>query len=247
MKNFENPFIGDQVPSEVDIRLRERLEVFHRELAGKKIKNEYFPVFRFVLGGLALAGLGISLAVFFPGRGTMKGLYAAAIQDLSTKRTLAYSVKTSLLSVDVISKFPGLERKKMSGGIEMITDENQGKSLVLFHKEKVYLWESSKGALNGLDNLDVFESLPGQAEQELGRRMIDGRAVVGFRVVKKSKSGIHAQTNVWIDPVTRQLVMVEREIVSDGITSLILEIRNIKINESLDDSLFDLTPRPITS
>jgi len=171
----------------------------------------------------------------------MKGLYAAAIQDLAAKRTLAYSIKTSLLSVDVISKSPGLERKIMSGGIEIITDENQGKSLILFHKEKVYLWESSKGALNGLDNLDVFENFPDQADQELGRRMIDGRAVEGFRVVK-GKSDRQAQTDVWVDPVSRQLVMVDRDVIIEGITSHILEIRNIRINESLDDSLFDLIP-----
>jgi hypothetical protein len=242
MKKNMNPYAGDTVPQEVEARLRERLSIFRQELAGKEQRKLSRPIFRLALGGAALTGLLIVAAVLFPGRGSVKGLYADVVKELSARRTIAYTVVISPgAEVEVISKFPGLERKKLSWGIEMISDERKGKTLLLFHTEKTYLWESVKGTFNGVDNLNSFEGLPEKAEQELGKRVIDGRSAVGFRVTK-DKLNQQAHTDIWIDPVTRRLVHVDIEFEDKGVVVHRMEIKNIRVNEPVDDSLFELTP-----
>ncbi len=244
MNELYNPFIDEKVPSDVEARLRKRLGNFQEELAGKSAKGALTrPIFRLAFGGAAIAGLLLAAAIFVPGRSEGKGLYAAVVQKLSTKKTIAYTmVISSGVEVEIISKSPGLERKKISWGVEMISDESKGKSLILFHREKAYLWEKVAGTINGIDNLNRFEDLPEKAERELGKRLIDGRSAVGFRVTKNTLINTRARTDVWIDPITRRLVHVNIDVEEKGVLLHRVEIKNIRINEPVDDSLFDLTP-----
>jgi hypothetical protein len=253
LKDFNNPFIGDHVPPEVEARLRGRLGIFREELAGKDRKKSpsFFsarrapsrPIFRLAIGGAVIVGLIIAGTIIFPVRSGPQGLYAAVVNELSALRTIAYTVVISPgVEVELVSQSPGLERIRMSWGIDIISDENRGKTLVLFHKEKIYFWETAKGRENSLDNLNVFEDLPVKADMDLGERVIDGRSTVGFRVSKKISN--QARLDIWIDPVTRRLAHVDINFMDKGVIVHHMEIKNVSINGPVEDLTFSLTPPP---
>ena len=238
MNNFNNPFIGDDVPADVESRLRERLQTFRNDLAGKKEKKLLSRrVLRLALGGAAIAGLFLAAALLIPGRSGGQALYAAAIEELSAGRSLAFTVLIAPgVEIEVIAKSPLQGRVKLSWGVEMVFDKAKGKSLILFPKEKTFFWGQADDSVSA-DVLNAFENLPAEADEELGTRVIDGKSTVGFRVMKDQ-----ARLDIWIEPSTRRLVHVDIDFMDQGVVVHHMEMRKVSIVESVDDSLFELTP-----
>ena len=74
--------------------------------------------------------------------------------------------------------------------------------------------------------------------EELGERIFDGRAAVGFRA--DTKDGIERKQiiDVWVDVQTKYPVLIEMNYPENDVN---LTIGNFLWNAELDDSLFDLT------
>jgi hypothetical protein len=80
-----------------------------------------------------------------------------------------------------------------------------------------------------------LRALPARADDVLGRKQIDGRALEGFRVREAD-----AVTTVWIDPGTGELARVELEFPNAPGMNMIMS--DFQLDVPLDDSLFSLEP-----
>lgn len=238
MNHFNNPFIEEKVPVDVEARLRERLRTFRNDLAGKKETRPLSrPFIRLAFGAAAIAGLILAVTLLIPGRSDGQALYAAMVEELSAGRSLAFTVVIAPgVDIEVVAKSPVRGRLKLSWGIDMILDKAKGKSLILFPKEKTYIWGEADAGGNA-DVLNAFESLPAEADEELGTRVIDGKSTVGFRVMKEQ-----TRLEIWIEPSTRRLVHADIDFMDKGAVVHHMEVRNVRIAEPVDDSLFDLMP-----
>jgi hypothetical protein len=82
---------------------------------------------------------------------------------------------------------------------------------------------------------EKLRALPARADDILGRQQIDGRTLDGFRVHEDD-----AQTTVWIDPGTGELVRVE--LVFANAPGMNTIMSDFQFNVPLEDSLFAVTP-----
>lgn len=133
----------------------------------------------------------------------------------------------------------GKKRLEFDGWIA-IADHNQGKSMGLFSDNKLAVIGSvGKFASNTLES-DHFEIMRRELRvamadtknnvEQLGRQLIDGQALVGFRF--KSES---FPTTIWADAETAFPVRIEIDA-----KDIQLLMRNHKFNIDLDPALFSL-------
>ena len=79
--------------------------------------------------------------------------------------------------------------------------------------------------------IESLRTLPDRADEDLGEQIMDGRTVHGFRV---NEGGM--TNTVWIDPKTRELVLVEMEF--DNAPGLSSTMSDFQFNVELEDELF---------
>jgi outer membrane lipoprotein-sorting protein len=144
------------------------------------------------------------------------------------------------MRMEIAFKEPGYMRMTFPGGYVSVMDCIQGKGLSIIPDRKQFVEIEMSNlpddvAQRQTEGIDRLRTLPERADEDLGERTMDGRAVHGFRV----KEGGMINT-VWIDPQTRDLVLVEMEFVNaPGMSAT---MTNFQFDVDLDDSLFSLTP-----
>jgi outer membrane lipoprotein-sorting protein len=174
-------------------------------------------------------------------------VYAEVVERLQKARTLIYTVTTTTpvegmpqMKMEIAFKEPGYVRMTSSGGYISVADWTQGKGLSIIPPRKQFIEMDMANlpddtAHRQFDAIERLRTLPERADEVLGEREIDGRTVQGFRVNEEG-----AINTVWIDPKTRELVVVETEFANaPGMGGTMTDFR---FNIDLDDSLFSLTP-----
>jgi len=187
--------------------------------------------------------IGINLLVF-DGTGAV---YASVVEQLQNARTMTYSIVTRTpvenmptLRVEMIFMEPGYMRTTTPDGYTNIIDWAQNRGISIWPMNKQYIdFEASNyrhdQARNPFEVVENLRTLPSQADESLGEKIIDGRLLEGFRVTKDDTIN-----TVWIDPQTQQLVRVEMEYTNaPGMNTIMTDFQ---FNVELDDSLFSLTP-----
>lgn len=179
--------------------------------------------------------------------GATTSVYAEVAERLQKALTMTYKVTTSMpvegmpdMEMEVAFKEPGLLRMTGTGGYVSVMDSVQGKGLSIIPATKQFV-EMDLSNLpddpgqNQLSVIEKLRSLPDRADEELGTREVDSRAVQGFRVTEEGIT-----YTVWIDPKTRELVEVEIEFVNaPGMSGTMTDIR---FDVELPDELFSITP-----
>jgi len=174
-------------------------------------------------------------------------VYAEVVERLQKARTLIYTATTTTpvegmpqMKMEIAFKEPGYVRITLPGGYISVADWTQGKGLSIIPPRKQFIEMDmanmpDDAAHRQFDAIERLRTLPERADEVLGERKIDGRTVQGFRV---NEDG--AINTVWIDPETRELVIVETEFANaPGMEGTMTDFR---FNIDLDDSLFSLTP-----
>lgn len=174
-------------------------------------------------------------------------VYADIVEQLANARTMTYSILTNTpvenmptLRMEMAFKEPGCIRTTTADGYINIIDWSQNRGISIWPTKKQYVDFTASNLRHDPDN-DTFEiveklrTLPYRADEVLGEKEIDGRALQGFRVTKAESINI-----VWIDPQTDQLARVEIEYPNaPGMNKI---MTNFQFNVELDDSLFSLSP-----
>lgn len=174
-------------------------------------------------------------------------VYADVVNQLQKARTLIYTVTSSspvegisAMEIEVTFKEPGFMRMAMPGGYVTVMDWTTGKGLSIIPPRNQYV-ELDLGnmpddaAQRAFDIIESLRTLPDRADEQLGEQIMDGRTVQGFRV---NEGGM--TNTVWIDPKTRELVLVEMEF--DNAPGLSSTMSDFQFNVELEDEVFSLTP-----
>lgn len=184
----------------------------------------------------------------FAGGGAGKA-YARAVNRLHGASTLTFSLitmtgqeKMPTVRMDIAFKEPGYIRIATADGFVTVAQRTsngmEGISIVPVTKSYVKIKADNLPEDPSGDpwaTTEKLRALPARADDVLGRKQIDGRSLEGFRV-----RGDDAQTTVWIDPDTGDLVRVELEFANAPGMNTIMS--DFQLDVPLDDSLFDLEP-----
>ncbi|MFZ5517801.1 MAG: hypothetical protein ACOY90_14240 [Candidatus Zhuqueibacterota bacterium] len=239
------------VPSEVEHRLKNRLVEFKQNLDPRERETNrrlfaelldwlYIPKVRWAVAVAILAGVIIlgSLVTFLPQN--TDSVYAAVVEQLRSLQSISYSFQLQNgVEAHITMKEPGLVRVKTSWGIEFISDENSQRKLILIHRLKKFVTEKDEDmqfAMGDFIQNDLL-NIPVKADEKLGKRVLDGEETVGFRI----KQGT-SHMDVWIEPISCQLRHVDIDFLMGPVKLHHMEIKNIKINEPVGDSTFELNP-----
>ncbi|MBN2317026.1 MAG: hypothetical protein JXM79_24075 [Sedimentisphaerales bacterium] len=182
---------------------------------------------------------------FLPTGGS--SVYADVVEQLQKARTLIYTITSSspvegisAMEIEVTYKEPGYMRMAMPGGYITVMDWTTGKGLSIIPPRSQYIELDldnmpDDAAQRAFDVIESLRALPSRADEQLGEQIMDGRTVQGFRV---NEGGM--TNTVWIDPKTRELVLVEMEF--DNAPGLSSTMSDFQFNVELEDELFSLTP-----
>jgi len=174
-------------------------------------------------------------------------VYADVVEQLQKARTLMYTVTSSTavegipdMEIEVAFKEPGYMRMAMPGGYVTVMDWTTGEGLSIIPPRNQFIEMDMENmpddaARREFDAIERLRTLPDRADEDLGERTMDGRTVHGFRVNEAGKS-----YTVWIEPKTRDLVLVEMEFAN--VPGMSAAMTDFKFNLELEDELFSLTP-----
>jgi outer membrane lipoprotein-sorting protein len=176
--------------------------------------------------------------------------YAQVAAELRNARTVVFTLITQTnqgngetVKTDVAYKDPGWLRATTVDGYVAVVDFTSGRMISIVPGGGYTLAEINEIKNSKVTNKGVFsfhaieamKSLPEKADENLGKKEIDGIVCDGYRVAQGDLT-----TTVWIDAKTGDLVQVEQKYASaPGMNRI---IKNIKFDIVLDDSLFSLTP-----
>ena len=184
----------------------------------------------------------------FTGDGAGKA-YARAVDRLHGANTLTFSLVTMTgqqemptVRMDVAFRAPSQIRIATADGYVTVAqrtpDGMEGISIVPATKSYVKIKADNLPEDPSGDpwaTTERLRTLPARADEALGRKEIDGRALDGFRVHEAD-----AVTTVWIDPGTGELARVELEFAdAPGMNTI---MSDFQLDVPLDDSLFSLEP-----
>lgn len=166
-------------------------------------------------------------------------VFADVVERLHNARTMTYTVNATT-AIEIAFKEPGYMRTTMPGGLVTVIDWAQGKGISILPSRKQFIEMEMSNlphdpAQQPFNVIEKLRTLPDRADEELGTREIDGRALQGFRVTKEG-----VINTVWIDPQTRDLVRVETEFINAPGMNVVMT--DFQFDVDLDDSLFSLTP-----
>jgi RNA polymerase sigma factor (sigma-70 family) len=197
-------------------------------------------------------GLVVALAVMLNPRDCGPSqAFAAAVEQLRNARTMTYKIVIEDIESDIMPRIqmemafkePGYTRQdymiqgKSSRGAA-IADLIREKAICIYSASKQYREMDLADLPPEQSRISLFEemrALPDRADEALGTREMDGRAVEVFRVTEYGMD-----KTVWVEAETWELVRVEGEFVNSP--GLYAVMTDFQFNVDLDDSLFDLTP-----
>ncbi len=164
--------------------------------------------------------------------------FAEVVQQIREARTVTFTteikVGEQVMRIENTRKEPGLKRALMPGGLVLISDLAQKKSITINHSEKQY----TERDLENEQIQDFFEDMrtfPERANEVLPKEEMDGRIVQGFRVIEHGINAI-----CWIDVQTGDLIRIEGQFPNAPNTRIVAT--DFKFDVELDDAIFDLTP-----
>ena len=248
-----------ELPADVEGRLRQRLMEFRtkveqrppsrlRAFASSLIAP---PAWRVAAMTAALLMLVTAGLVLMPRDSRASRVFAAAAAELRDSQSLEYTIVLNdqpYVAVDFSYMAPGYRRIHCSWGIEIRTDGTTGNQIVLMQAAHAYLSESGK-TVESESNIDDFSaqlrSLPNRADGVLGEQWSGQQKFVGYRLSKAPPNGSIAglkMVDIWIDPATSKVHHVDITVGEPGKPEHQMHIRNIRVGEAVDRSLFDLTP-----
>ena len=166
-------------------------------------------------------------------------VFADVVERLHNARTMTYTVNATT-AIEIAFKEPGYMRTTMPGGLVTVIDWAQGKGISILPSRKQFIEMEMSNLPHDLAQqpfnvIEKLRTLPDRADEELGTKEIDGRALQGFRVTKEG-----VINTVWIDPQTRDLVRVETEFINAPGMNVVMT--DFQFDVELEDSLFSLTP-----
>jgi len=212
-----------------------------------------------------LVALGILGCWMTIGGGSTNIAFAAVAKALDNLRSATYDVTTEMKNptnekenLHITSKAlflaPSRERNEMSMGSDkaqsrsiMIMDSQAGKGIALSAEMKMAtVIDGSKIKRPAGEPSNMFEMVRrlvregssgrGEKVESLGKKEIDGRAAVGFRI----KSNM-ANMTLWADPQTARPVRIDLDMPSYNNSHGVMN--NFRYDMELDPSLFSLEPR----
>ena len=220
------------------------LDKSEKEKSGVTTPNIWRTIMKNPITKLAAAAV-IIIAVLFVlyqfGGSIESSAFAQVANKLRSAVTLTYTATTSSqVEIEMAFKEPGYMRTTMPGGLVTVIDWAQGKGISILPSRKQFIEMEMSNlthdpAQQPFNVIEKLRTLPDRADEELGTREIDGRALQGFRVTKEG-----VINTVWIDPQTRDLVRVETEFINAPGMNVVMT--DFQFDVDLDDSLFSLTP-----
>lgn len=202
---------------------------------------------KLAVAALIVVAAGIALYVF-TGPGATDA-YAHVVDLLHNAHTLTYSIvnKTGVESMPTVRtqiafKEPGYLRTSTADGYVTIVhaSETGVRGLNLMPPQKKYMTFEFTNVPDIPEtgpyvSVEKLRALPGQADEALGQKRIDGRTLEGYRVHETDMT-----TTVWVDPKTGEPARVEMEFPAAPGMDMILS--DFQFDVPLDDSLFSLEP-----
>jgi effector-binding domain-containing protein len=240
-----------EIPADVEARMRRQFTDFRsrleqrrhplRELAASLAGQR--PI-RWAAATVALATV---LAIVFFAAATGGGrVYAAAASRLASARSVQYTVEVApFVSVEFSHLAPAHDRIQTSWGIEIRTDGSDAQ-LVLLHASRQYVREQrdAAGLARSVDLVEQLMALPETADAVLGERWVNGRRLLGYRVMGTRMPGQHGveSLDLWIDAASGTPDHVDVTPAGAGTSGYRMQIRDIRVDVPIDPALFDMTP-----
>jgi outer membrane lipoprotein-sorting protein len=179
--------------------------------------------------------------------GSSGAVYADVVKQLQKARTLVYTAISTTpiegmpdMEMEVAFKEPGYMRMTLPDGYVSVFDgvEGKGISIIPTRKQFIEIDMSNLPEEAGQREFNIIEqlrTLPERADENLGEQLMDGQTVHGFRVNESDLI-----YTVWIDPKSRELVLVEVEF--DNAPGMNGTMSDFQFDVELEDSLFSLAP-----
>ena len=197
------------------------------------------PVTKIAAAAVIIIAVLIGLHFFSDSVSITGTAYAQIVERLHNARTMIYTANATT-EIEIAFKKPGYMRTTMPGGFVTVIDWTQGKGLSTLPTRKQFIEMEMSNlphdpAQQQFNVIEKLRTLPDRANEELGTKEIDGRALQGFRVTEED-----VINTVWIDPQTHDLVRVETEFINAPGMNVVMT--DFQFDVDLDDSLFSLTP-----
>jgi outer membrane lipoprotein-sorting protein len=172
--------------------------------------------------------------------------YAKVVAEIRNARTVVYTLITQsnnangeTIKTDIAFKEPGHFRSTTVDGYIAIADFTSGKMMSIVPQGGYSIADlhslKSTGNPGPFASIEAMKNLPAKADENLGKKEIDGIDCDGYRVTQGDLT-----STVWLDAKTGDLVQVEHKYAST--TGMNTIIKNIKFDVELEDSLFSMTP-----
>ncbi|MGO8669971.1 MAG: hypothetical protein ACLQVD_01160 [Capsulimonadaceae bacterium] len=238
-----------EVPADVDQRLHRRLAEFRDRIEQQpqsrllNLAQSLIHPFPFRVPAMAAVLLLAVVVILAPRFSSDDRAYAAAATELRSASSLEYTVVLApSTTIDFAYLAPGCRRVNCSWGTELRTD-GTGKQLVLMHYTRTYLFEEGT-QIDAPDLVEQFRSLPKTAAKCMGERWIGGKKLIGYHVNEAPRGTILGRTalDLWVNAVTENPDHVDISIREPGKPLYQMHITNIRVDATLDRSLFDMIP-----
>ena len=240
------------VPIQVEERLRRRLAEFQTKIEQRPpspLRRLVYslmrpPVFRVA----AMVAVAVVVAlVILPGGSNAGRAYAQAVAQFRAARSLQYKVVLApYTEVDFSYLAPRSRRVNCSWGIEIRTD-SAGRQIVLLHWTRQYAMEEGTPdtLANAMDLVDQLRALPRTADETLGEQQAGDKRLTGYRLRHMPPSamiGNLKEMDLWVDGRTGHPDHVDITIQEAGKPLHKMQIKDIRLDGTVDPSQFTTTP-----
>lgn len=240
------------VPIQVEERLRRRLAEFQTKIEQRPpspLRRLVYslmhpPVFRMA----AMVAVAVVVAMVILPIGSNSGrAYAQAVAQLRAARSLQYKlVLAPYTEVDFSYLAPRSRRVNCSWGIEIRTD-SAGRQIVLLHGTRQYAMEERMPdtLANAMDVVDQLRALPRTADETLGEQQVGDKRLTGYRLRHMPPSamiGNLKQMDLWVDGRTGHPDHIDITIQEAGKPLHKMQIKDIRLDGTVDPSQFTTTP-----
>jgi outer membrane lipoprotein-sorting protein len=184
----------------------------------------------------------------FVGSGNGTGVvWGDVVQHMRNCRTITWKeVDLAGTSPVTVAQFwvrePDCMRCEQADGTIVLSDRREGKTTFVYPAETKIVIGPEPPAEEIVGRYDAFRTLkdkPGLMVQGAGRRQIDGRETIGFRLEHKyDPDNVHGPMLIWIDPQTELPTRLEFLEDRGGALRPIKALTEITFDSELDESLF---------
>jgi outer membrane lipoprotein-sorting protein len=188
----------------------------------------------------------------FVGSGNGTGVvWGAVVQNLQNCRTITWK-EVDLAGTEPVAvaqfwvREPDCMRCEQADGTIVLSDRRMGTTTFVYPAEMKIVIGPEPPAQEIAGRYDAFRTLidkPGLIVQEAGRREIDGKETIGFRLTHAyDLDRLHGPMLIWIDPQTELPTRLEFLEDRGGELRPIRALTEITFDLELDESLFEINP-----